>query len=527
MNVKRFQMAGWMSVLGFLLLITPGYAGTTGKIAGKVSDAKTHEPLIGANVSLVGTTLGAATDANGNYVILNVPPGKYDLRFQYIGYQPVVVKGVNVNVDFTTRIDQALQPSAIEMEEIQVVAERTPLVREDLTNTQVAITADAIRSMPVDQIREVIRLQAGITEGNDGSLHIRGGRSNEIAYQVNGVSIENPFNNLQGVGIATNAVQEVSVSSGTFSAEYGNALSGVVNYVTKEGGNRLTASLRAYSGGHVTTHDDIFFGIDNFDAFHNARIEGTLGGPFLFARDKIKFFLSGVYQKDKGYLFGIDLYDPSDILLLNESSFVLDPFGDGKPSGSGKIVPMNVRETYNFTGKLSYRLAPQVKLTYDLIYDKGRRPSGGQFRNFRFNPRGRRFLRTQGVNHSLGITHTLGKKTFYKLKLSAGITDAKNWVFDNPQDPRYQASFNSNVFNNLFPQTDYLAGGHNLNRARDNTRTYIAKLDLVSQVHPAHELRLGGEFDYFRLERETYALLHEEITGNALLIVPYAWVELN
>ncbi len=257
-------------------------AGVTGKIAGRVTDSESGDGLPGTNVIIEGTNLGAATDLDGNYTILNVPPGLYTVQFSFIGYQAVHVKGVRVNVDLTARINRQLQPSALELGAVAVFGERNPLVRQDLTNTLVAVTAEQIEALPVDQIRDVIVLQAGIVQDNEGALHIRGGRSNEIAYQVNGISINNPLSNLQGVGLATNAVQEVSVSAGTFSAEYGNALSGVINFVTKDGGPDYSGSFRASSGGNFSSREDIFFNVDEVDVLNHSRVEWTFGGPVPF-----------------------------------------------------------------------------------------------------------------------------------------------------------------------------------------------------------------------------------------------------
>src|SRR4030042_2390924 len=181
------------SLLITLLLISYSFAGTTGKIAGQISDIQSGDNLPGVNIFMQGTPLGAATDADGTYVILNVPPGLYTITLDYIGYQRVIVREVRVNVDFTTRLDRSMQQTVIEGEAVEVFGERHPLVRQDLTNTQVAVTSEAINALPVDQIRDVISLQAGIITDNDGNLHIRGGRSNEIAYQVNGLSINNPY----------------------------------------------------------------------------------------------------------------------------------------------------------------------------------------------------------------------------------------------------------------------------------------------------------------------------------------------
>ncbi len=496
-------------------------AGTTGKIAGKLTDADSGEPLVGANIIIEGAALGASTNIDGYYTILNISPGKYSVRFNYVGYQDIIVKDVQVNVDFTTQLNQALSSGVLETEAIEVLASRESMVRNDLTNTQVAVSSDMINSLPVDQLNQVISLQAGVTTDTEGGIHIRGGRSNEVATQVNGISISNPFDNSQSVSIATNAVQEVSISAGTFSAEYGNALSGVINYVTKEGGSEINGSLKAWSGDYVSSKADIFYGIDDFDLFNHSRIEGTLGGPVPVIGDKVKFFTSAVYEKNKGYLYGVDLYRPEDILLIDGDSLIFDPYGDGRPSGSGELIPMNVRENFNLTAKVSYNVTSSIKLNYDLVYDYAHRPASGQFRNFRFNPTGRRFYTSRNQSHSLGLTQVINNITFYTVKLAVNYTNAASRVFEDPFDSRYQASYEGNVYNNLLPQTDYLAGGHNLDRDEDNTKSYIAKLDFVSQVTPVHELRLGGEYVQHELERETYTLLHTDLSGASKPIIPY------
>ncbi|MCK5086887.1 MAG: TonB-dependent receptor, partial [Melioribacteraceae bacterium] len=207
-------------LLSLILMLTyltvQVFAGSTGKIAGTVTDKETGEPLPFANVFVDGTSLGAASDLDGNYTILNVPPGIYSITASVISYQKVTVTDTRVNVDFTTRIDFELSSGTITMEAVIVQGERNPLIRQDLTNPTTAITAETIMELPIDQISDVIKLQAGVTVGDDGDIHIRGGFGNETAYTLNGVSIIDPYNNRKSVGLATNAVQEVSVSSGTF-----------------------------------------------------------------------------------------------------------------------------------------------------------------------------------------------------------------------------------------------------------------------------------------------------------------------
>jgi len=510
-----------LSFLAFALLLalSPARAGTTGKITGVVTDAETAEPLPGANVIIEGTTMGAGTDIHGRYVILNVPPGLYTLLFSYVGYQTVRIKEVRVNVDFTTTLNAKLRATTIEVGPVEVLGERNPLVREDLTNTQVAVTAETIKELPVDAFQDVVRLQSGVTVDNTGAIHIRGGRSNEIAYTINGITIQNPFDNSLAVGIATNAIQELLVSSGTFSAEYGNALSGVINFVTKDGGPRYSGSFRLWTGDNVSTHDDVFQNIGEIDPFNYQRYEGTFGGPVLFFGKRLFFFSSGVYSKRNGYLYGKRLYSPFDGLDISGEEFKFDPLGDGKPSGDGRWVPMNTGRSTNFTTKLTFTPSPLFKITYDLILDDAR--SQSYERAYKFNPDGRSTDYSRGQSHSFGITHTMSRSTFYTLKGVIGFTNEKSYVFENPFDPRYVPY---NLANPITP-TGFLAGGTDLDRSRATTRTLAAKFDLVSQVQANHELKLGGEVRQHRLEREFYTLVYD--TSQAAPIVPYPWLNPN
>ncbi|NIU15347.1 MAG: carboxypeptidase-like regulatory domain-containing protein, partial [candidate division Zixibacteria bacterium] len=117
------------------------FSGTTGKIVGQVVDASSGEPLPGVNVVIENTTLGASTDVDGTYLILNVPPGTYSLRAIMIGYREMLVNEVRINADKTTRIDFQLKESTVELgETIEVTAER-PLVKKDLTSTESVVSS--------------------------------------------------------------------------------------------------------------------------------------------------------------------------------------------------------------------------------------------------------------------------------------------------------------------------------------------------------------------------------------------------
>ncbi|MGB9586787.1 MAG: carboxypeptidase-like regulatory domain-containing protein, partial [Armatimonadota bacterium] len=161
MLYSRFvaPMSIWVFLVG-AILHPPSIAGTTGKITGRVTDKSTGEPLVGATVLLEGTRLGAATDIDGYYTLLNVPPGNYTLKVSMVGYAETRVTNVKVSVDFTTKLDVALEPSAVQAEAITIVAER-PLIRKDLTSSSATVSAEQIQAMPVESYQDILQLQAG------------------------------------------------------------------------------------------------------------------------------------------------------------------------------------------------------------------------------------------------------------------------------------------------------------------------------------------------------------------------------
>ncbi len=202
----------------------------TGKISGTIRDAKTNEPLIGANVIIEGTTLGAASNIDGYYVILNVQPGTYKLRVSMIGYASVTVEEVKVNIDQTTDINVNLSSKTIETQEVVVVA-KTPIVQRDVAASRVNISEAEIANLPVSSVTSVVGLQAGIQAG----LVIRGGSSDQTGFMVNGVMMRDQRDNSPFTGISYTSIDQIQVQTGGFSAEYGDIRSGLVNVVTKQG----------------------------------------------------------------------------------------------------------------------------------------------------------------------------------------------------------------------------------------------------------------------------------------------------
>ncbi len=510
--------------------VSAAFAGSTGKISGVVKDARSNETIPGVAVIVQGTKLGASTNVDGRYVILNVPPGQYSLTVSHIGYKRYELKQLRVSVDFTTTANIELEEGSVEMDAIVVQGERTPLIRPDLTNPVASIASETIEALPVTEISEIIGLQAGVTVGDDGVIHIRGGYGNEIAYTLNGVSVNNPYGNSRSINLATNAVQEVSVSSGTFNAEYGGALSGVVNYVTKEGGSQWSGGVKYYTGDYLSNRSELFYYIQNFNptSFLSSvnRTEVTLGGPIV--SDKLSFYGSGVYNWNRGTLFGQRFYLPEDSYLSREGFPTGDPrkgaasapyyFGPAKndtldlvglPGGDGTVVSLNWSRSYNLQGNLSYRLSPEMRLKGEFIYDFSERPEtddatftySGGFSN-RFKPDGRAIRKDDQLIGALEFTHSLSPRAFYTLKASYNVDIQKSAAYDDINDPRYLPSF----YLRTFPNTGYLTGGVEPVRFQRKTKTFAAKFDIVAQVFGNHEVKFGLEGRWHKLFAQLYTL---------------------
>ena len=167
-------------------------AGQTGKITGKVLDKETSNPLPGVNVLLENTSMGAATDPDGEFVILDIPPGLYTVKLSFIGYATVTIENVRATADLTTNLYSInMAPEAIEGETITVTAEK-PLLEVNATNEVHVVRAEDIKNLPVRGYANVVALQTSVVD-DGGTLHIRGGRSEEVGYYVDGVSAVDPY----------------------------------------------------------------------------------------------------------------------------------------------------------------------------------------------------------------------------------------------------------------------------------------------------------------------------------------------
>ncbi|MDZ7292472.1 MAG: TonB-dependent receptor [candidate division KSB1 bacterium] len=500
-----------------MLLSTALHAGTTGKIAGKVIDQKTGEPLPGANVVIVGTRMGAAAGVDGSFIILQVPPGIYSVKASMIGYQEMAYDNVRVSIDLTTRLDFQLAETVVALgQTVTVVAER-PLIQKDLTSTSNTVAAETIRQLPVENFTDVVNLQAGVVEG-----HFRGGRSGEVAYLINGIPVNDVYSGSFALQVENNAIQELEVISGTFNAEYGQAMSGVVNIVTKEGGEKFHGSFTGYLGDYVSTHDDIFWNIKAFNAIYN--FESTLSGPVPGFTNKLTYFASARYYSSDGALYGRKVFLPSDSSRFPSNAvrdWYIESHGIGYRFSSvadfqrkvdslkanADFAPMNNNMRLTGQLKLAYQVAPTLKLEYEGLAQY--RDFREYDHSFRFNPEGNFKRKQQGWSNALALTKILNNRTFLQIKASTFNNNYKQFVHENPLDPSYVnpellRAASGNAFR---------TGGEQMWHFYRDTRTHIGKMDLTWQATNQHLIKAGLEGRQHRLWLRAFEIRLNRDTG--------------
>ena len=421
-----------------------------------------------------------------------------------IGFNEVRVEGVRVRIDLTTVVDVAAETGVVGLEAVTVTA-RAPIVQRDLTYSQVNISADEISRLPVEEFEDLLAVQAGVVVGSNGGLHVRGGRSNELAYMVDGVPVTDPLFQGVAVEIENQSIQELQFISGTFNAEYGQAMSGVVNIVTKDGDFKgYNGSLRLYQGDYWSRDTSIYAApVSRFDLQGLRDVQATLSGPLPFSGGRGALFLSGRFFQDEGYLYGERRFLTNSLVRLTDPvRWVVDTLG------GGDFVPMNWEEQLSGQGKLSLKPSPRTTFSINVM------ASTTRFRTyahkFKWNPDGdyQRFR----TNRSVIAKFEQGISASSYLIASYAQTERESWnyVFENPLDSSY------NVDPDVFAQASglrFYIGGIRMGQGRSRSRVQTSMLELVSQVNALHQLKVGVERRALDLHQESLSILYSNRTG--------------
>jgi outer membrane receptor protein involved in Fe transport len=333
---KRLVSAIAASLLLTILIgVAPVEAKVTGKISGAVIDVATGEPIEGATVSVVGTTLATKTDEDGEYFIIGVPVGQYHLVVTHVGFERHTAVNVRVLIDLTTPVDFDLQEATVELANEVIVRAQAPLIQKDLTASRIIFTEERLRNLPnISSVQSILTNYPGVVNDANNQLHIRGGRSGQLSYYYDGFSVQDPFTATSGIRIMPSSLIELSLTSGGFGAEYGEALSGIVSAVTREGSSEYHGRARVAQGA---THPyDVTTGKwGKLKSVVNRTASFDVSGPMpgLDARN-YTFFAAGEYLRNDGYL------------------------------------PHNWMTQYTMTGKLAMQPIPKLKLKTNFTYNE-------------------------------------------------------------------------------------------------------------------------------------------------------------
>ncbi len=480
---NRLRLTGAVTLLLVILLAGQSWAGVTGKISGLVKDTQNGQPIVGATVRVVGTDYATTTDEDGEYFIINLPSGKYDLAVSNVGFETMLKKEVRVLIDLTTPVDFELRQMAVELKQQMVVYATAPEVQKDLTSSKVIYTADRLKNMPnITTVQAVLTNYPGVVMDKSDAMHVRGGRSGQVSYYYDGFSIQDPFLSTAGMRIMPSALEELSLTSGGFTAEYGEALSGVVSAVTPEGGSVYHGHVRTYGG--ATHAYDVNTG--KWGALHNVgnrSLSMNLSGPLPFANpEHYTFFAAGEYYRD-----------PTSL-------------------------PHNTTTSYSASGKVA--MLPSVRLK--LVANGAYYISSGELythrdvngRSYDFNLDGLPLVKRRAYLGGLSGQYSFSERAFVNASFSHFYTRTKQapgflWNTYWRDWPGYSEDSNG-VYNGTVQDHNYLNDPDWTNpyeavgftQGPDFNPTYAFResgynsftASYLNQVTKAHQLKIGGEY---------------------------------
>ncbi len=516
-----------LTILIVLFLIPLFVFGQTGKIKGTITEMGTDEPLIGANLIILGTSLGAATDINGEYTITNVEAGVYDVKASFVGYQSKTISKLRVNAGLTIELNFDLAGEGFTIQEISVVAER-PLVNKFATNANRIATSEDIDALPVRGLNEILALTPGVTF-QDNAVFVRGGRQDEVGFYLEGASITDPVVGGRAVTIVQDAVEEIQVQSGGYTAEYGGANSGIIYTQMKTGTPKWKASLE-YITDNISFKGkgDRYSGEDRLGAnwYGYSDMIGTISGPVF--DERIKLFLLGNYsfqadQNPQPYP-GIDLGIIGDPTTGDSIDFTY-------PAGA---LRNNSLETITGSGTLTldfnpfiFRMVGSYTQSQDEYPWYGR--VGGNIASFLNSDRIATREFTDGA-FSLKATHIINPTTFYELSGGYSFRNADvfdpiledNWLgygdstanaaagvtWNRGEDDntgRFQRPARLNIFSFSFNGPgDVMANYQNSKREKFNIAGALSM-----ELGKEHSIKAGGELQLFTIRN--YAWTNESV----------------
>jgi hypothetical protein len=529
MDRKTPWRAALVAVCLLAFAATSAWAGN-GKIAGTVTDKESGTPLISASVALEGTKLGTVSDEDGKFFILNVPPGTYTLRVTYIGYAPFVVRDVRVSSDLTTNVKITPSTEAITTEEVVIRAER-PIIDKTATNAVRIVDAEDLEILPFRGVQNVFALQAGVVE-DEGALHIRGSRSDEIAYYVEGASVRNVVTGNTAVNLIDEALEEIQLQAGGFNAEYGGANAGVILQELRTGGNDLEIGILTETDGFASDGDQMF-GTYGY-GYSNSVL--TIGGP-IAGNDKIRAFIASqrrVMDSSPQYWDGFSFENLPD--TGNRGGRAHWPRdADGAVVGADTVGSLNLidgniphtrGEALDLNGTLVFDFQPIKLQITGLLSDEALEYNPAPIRNMLNTERLPEADRSSSLLN-VKATHLLDPSMFYEVNLSYYTQDRKifdglmgdNWWTYNDSfavanaNPKFAGAYSDKVTNPApydlygFPfsrpgsPTSYTSGSDRASFFVKEDDRYLGFGASLTKQTDVHELKIGADMQRWTTRR--------------------------
>jgi outer membrane receptor protein involved in Fe transport len=431
-----------------ILCARPVLGGTNGILEGTVTDKRNGELIPGVNVLVLPNAGGAVTNANGYFVIPGLRAGKYELRVSHVGHQTVILRGVIINPDLRTRVSLELDPADVTLDEVVVLQEK-PLIQKDVTGTTYVLVSEDLAPLPIDYVVDAVRLKAGVT--NEGNF--RGGKSSEVMYLVDGLPVQDVLSGGISAQLPNSSITGLSVYTGGFDAEYGNALSGVVNIISRTGGEQQRWFVRA-------DNDHLFGGTQNSK---RTQFELSACGPLLAQQ---MFYLVALNGDFSGTRWWQDL-----------KNFFKSP----------------IDRTFNGFAKIDYSFSPTMRLGTQVLFSRH------EWRDYefswRYNLDGLPPERRTSYRIAAILNHTLSPTLSYTASLSRFFAYAEIGEGDKnqvPVDDPYQYDF----------FLRYVVAGKRALWASNKQESYTAKAEFSMQATPYNIFRFGGELTLYNLNAD-------------------------
>ena len=518
-------VAAITSLLIFSLSISVATGQEKGALSVHVTDTRTGETLPGANVTVKGTYYGGSSSIDGEVRIEKVTPGVYIIEVTLLGYKTIQFTGVNVEAGKAVELTAKMEETVLTLDKEVVVIGEKPLFDIEETASRRSIQQEDIQASAVQTVQSIVALQAGVVMA-DNEIHIRGGRTHENAYIVDGISVQDPLAGTGfGLQVSPSSIQEVEVITGGYNAEYGQATSGIVNITTRDGADN-------YSGALSYKRDNFGFNKNSTSNWNTDIYDFNLSGPepitsYLLPAlgvtipGSLTFFSTIHADLSDGYLRWVEVIggnnEPVGYEVRAPNELYSSIFG-------GASLAPRRSNNYSWLAKMTYKPTPTTKLTYahtqSVVIDQNTQtvqvtlervePNPGFQYLFQYIPDSANTFTQRNIQNSLIWTQTLSNQFFYEARFSRYSAhvrgDANGRGFDQYIEPADIITYPIRYYNSttdtvgVVPGDGFYDVGSPTSWREHFIDEYTLKLDLTNFFSETNKFKAGIESRFQSLQ---------------------------